>query len=120
MSYSRNRRISEEIKKVVSMLIMNGLKDPRVSSLTTVTHVDTTNDLRYTTIYVSSLDKNENIEDTIKGLESAKGFIRKEIGKAIKLRYTPEPIFKVDSSLEHGMHINDIITGLHKESDDEE
>ncbi|MCT4633720.1 MAG: 30S ribosome-binding factor RbfA [Firmicutes bacterium] len=120
MSYSRNRRISEEIKKVVSMLIMNGLKDPRVSSLTTVTHVDTTNDLRYTTIYISSLDSKQNINDTILGLESAKGYIRKEIGKTLKLRYTPEPLFKVDSSLEHGMHINDIISGLNKRDDDEE
>ncbi len=120
MSKSRNKRINEEIKKIVSHIIMFDLKDPRVSKLASVTYVDVTNDLRYATIYISVFDPNHNTQQTIDGLNSAKGFIRKEIGKGIKLRYTPEPIFKQDTSIEHGMHINEIIGSLHIKHDEDE
>nr|WP_069875883.1 30S ribosome-binding factor RbfA [Fusibacter sp. 3D3] len=120
MSKSRNKRINEEIKKIVSHIIMFDLKDPRVSKLASVTYVDVTNDLRYATIYISVFDPNHNTQQTIDGLNSAKGFIRKEIGKGIKLRYTPEPIFKQDTSIEHGMHINDIIGSLNIKQDEAE
>lgn len=118
MSKSRNKRINEEIKKIVSHIIMFDLKDPRVSKLASVTYVDVTNDLRYATIYISVFDPNHNTQQTIDGLNSAKGFIRKEIGKGIKLRYTPEPIFKQDTSIEHGMHINEIIGSLNIKRDE--
>lgn len=116
---SRTRRISEEIKKVVSSIIMMDLKDPRISMLTTVTHVETTNDLSFTTIYISVFDPGHSKEQSIKALNSAKGYIRKEIGKRLKLRHTPEPIFKLDESIEHGMHINELISGLDKPKKDE-
>lgn len=118
MSKSRNKRINEEIKKIVSHIIMFELKDPRVSKLASVTYVDVTNDLRYATIYISVFDPKHNTQQTIDGLNSAKGFIRKEIGKGVKLRYTPEPIFKQDTSIEHGMHINDIIGSLNIKHDE--
>lgn len=112
MSIARNKKISEEIKKIVSQIMMFEIKDPRVSKLSSITHVDVTNDLRYATIYISVFDPKHNVEKHIDGLNSAKGFIRKEIGKQIKLHYTPEPIFKADDSIEHGMHINEILSGL--------
>ncbi|MDN5298166.1 MAG: ribosome-binding factor [Clostridiales bacterium] len=112
MPNPRIRRISEEVKKVVSQAILFGIKDPRVSKLASVTYVEVTNDLRYATIYISCFDPNHDIQLTIDGLNSAKGFIRKEIGKSMKLHYTPEPIFKIDHSIEHGMHINEIIGQL--------
>jgi len=112
MSIARNRKINEEIRKIVSHIMMFEIKDPRVSKLSSITHVDVTNDLRYVTIYISVFDPKHNVEMHIEGLNSAKGFIRKEIGKKVKLHYTPEPIFKADNSIEHGMHINDILSTL--------
>ncbi len=120
MSKSRTRKVAEEIKKVVGELIIAGIKDPRISKLSSVNHVEVTNDLRYVTLYISSFDPKHDVELTIEGLNSAKGFIRKEIGKKIKLHYTPEPIFKPDHSVEHGMHINDILGTLNINQDEDE
>lgn len=88
------------------------IKDPRVSKLSSITHVEVTNDLRFVTIYISVFDPKHNVDVHIEGLNSAKGFIRKEIGKKLKLHFTPEPIFKADDSIEHGMHINEILNTL--------
>lgn len=112
MKYERTLRISEEIKKIVSHLIRIELKDPRISELTSITHVDTTNDLRFANIYVSVHGSKENAQDTIDGLKSAKGFIRKSIGKALNLRYTPEPLFKLDDSIAQSVRMSKIIDGL--------
>ena len=116
MNEKRVSRISEEVKKVVSELIYNGLKDPRVNSLTTVTKVEVTRDLRYAKIYISVFGNKEEKENTIKGLESAKGFIRKEISGKIDLRYTPEPIFVLDESIEHGIYMSKLIEDVNKDS----
>ncbi len=109
MSKQRNKRISEEIKKIVSHLIMFNMKDPRVSKMTSVVHVDTTNDLSFTNIYISVYDPKADPQKTLEGLNSAKGFIRKEIGKELKLRITPEPVFVLDRSIENGMYINQLL-----------
>jgi len=115
---SRYKRISEEVKKVISNILLFEIKDPRVSKLSSVTHVEVTNDLRYAYVYISCFDPKHDVQMTIDGLNSAKGFIRKEIGKALDLRSTPEPIFKIDTSIEHGMHINEIIGTLNIKHDD--
>ena len=120
MSYARSKRISEEIKKIVSGLLMNEIKDPRISKLTTVTDVETTRDLRFTYIYVSIFDNDKKKLSTIEGLNSAKGYVRKEIGTKLNLRYTPEPIFKVDESMDNAMHINSLINKVAKNHDEEE
>lgn len=112
MSIARGKKISEEIKKIVSHIMMFEIKDPRVSKLSSITHVEVTNDLRFVTIYISVFDPKHNVDVHIEGLNSAKGFIRKEIGKNLKLHFTPEPIFKADDSIEHGMHINEILNTL--------
>jgi len=117
MGITRTRRISEEIKKVVSNLLLFELKDPRISRMTSVTSVDTTNDLRYTNIYISVYDPNADIDQTIEGLNKAKGFIRKEIGKAIDLRYTPEPIFIKDQSIEKGVYLTNLIKKVNENDD---
>ncbi|NLY84750.1 MAG: 30S ribosome-binding factor RbfA [Tissierellia bacterium] len=114
MNNKRVYRISEEVKKVVSELLFNGLKDPRIHSLTTVTNVEVTRDLRYAKIYVSVLGNDEDKKNTIEGLESAKGFIRNEIGKKIDLRYVPEPIFYLDESIEQGIYISKLIDDVNK------
>lgn len=119
MASNRLNRISEEVKKVVSGIIMNDIKDPRVSSMTSVTRVEVTRDLRYANIYISVLGEKPSGEETIKGLESAKGFIRKEIGKNINLRYTPEPLFFLDTSIEYGIKISKMLNDLKKPEDEE-
>ena len=115
MNNKRINRISEEVRKVVSELIYNGLKDPRVSPMTTVTKVEVTRDLRFAKIYVSILGNDEEKKDTLLGLESAKGFIRKEIGNRIDLRYVPEPIINLDESIEQGIYMSKLIDKVNKE-----
>lgn len=115
-SYNRTRRISEEVRKVVSTMLISGIKDPRINSMVSVTDVEVTNDLRYAYVYVSVLGG--DIESTLKGLKSAGGFIRREVGKNIKLRYIPEIIFKVDDSIEKGMYMSDLIRKVNEGNSD--
>lgn len=114
MNNKRINRISEEVKKVVSELIYNGLKDPRVNHMTTVTKVEVTRDLSFANIYVSVLGNKEDKEGTLLGLNNAKGFIRKEIAKKIDLRYAPEPIFHLDESIEQGIYLSKLIEEVNK------
>lgn len=116
MNNKRLNRISEEVKRVVSELIYNGLKDPRVNSMTTITNVEVTRDLRFAKIYVSVFGDKDEKDNTIIGLESAKGFIRKEIGSRIDLRYAPEPIFYLDESIEQGIYMSKLIEDINKDN----
>ncbi|HZK37257.1 MAG TPA: 30S ribosome-binding factor RbfA [Clostridia bacterium] len=115
MSYPREKRLAEEIKKIVSNIIRDELRDPRVSPMTSIVEVDLTKDLRYVNIYVSILGDDEEKKETMEGLTRASGFIRREIGKGIKARYTPEVIFKLDNSIERGIHMYNIITKVSKQ-----
>ena len=104
MARNRINRINEEIQKELSSLFRT-LKDPRVQGgMVTVTHVDTTSDLRYAKVFVSVLDKSQE-KDVVKGLKSASGYLRRELGAALRLRYTPELQFTADDSIEQGAHI---------------
>lgn len=109
MAYPRTKRIGEEIRKIISSLIKNELKDPRISPLTSIIEVDVTKDLRYANIFVSVYGTDEDQTNTIIALTSAAGFIRKVIGKELKLRYTPEPLFKIDRSIEKGLYISNLL-----------
>ena len=106
-SNNRTRRIAEEIRKIVSTMLINGIKDPRINSLVSVTDVEVTSVLSYAYIYVSILGGDE--ESTLDGLKSACGYIRREVGKNIKIRHTPEIIFKIDDSLLKGMYMDELI-----------
>ena len=119
MASNRLNRMSQEVKKVVSEVIMNDIKDPRVPLMTSVTSVELTNDLRFANVYISVLGNEKEKEEAIEGLQSAKGFIRKEIGRKVNLRYTPEPIFFLDTTIEHGIKISKLLNDL-KKSDNEE
>ena len=88
MAKNRISRINEEIQRELASLLRS-VKDPRVhNTMISVTHVDTTSDLRYCKIYVSALDKSQE-KEMLKGLKSAAGYLRRELGAALKLRYTP-------------------------------
>lgn len=116
MSKPRSKRISEEIRKIVAEVIRNDIKDPRVSKMATVTGVETTRDLRYATIYVSVFDDDDMKQKTIEGLNRAKGFVRRAIGEQLDVRYTPEPIFKLDESIENAIHLSKIIREVQPEA----
>ena len=103
MPSNRIGRINEEIQRELSTLLRT-LKDPRLQGgLLTITRVDTTSDLRWCKVYVSALDKSQ--EDMLKGLKSAAGYLRRELGAAVQLRYTPQLEFIADDSIQHGAHI---------------
>lgn len=106
-SYNRTQRIGEEIRKVVSTMLINGIKDYRINSMISVTDVEVTSDLSYAYVYVSILGGNK--ESSMQGLKSACGYIRKEVGRNVKLRHTPEIIFKIDDSIEKGMYMENLI-----------
>ena len=115
----RTDRIEEEIKKVVGKLIDNGIKDPRVNGLISVTKVDVSKDMKYCKIYVSMLGT-KDVNEAMEGLDSAKGVVRKEIGNKIKTFNTPEVKFVYDDSMAYGQHIDEIINSLNISHDDEE
>lgn len=112
----RTDRISEEMKKEISAIIQYELKDPRLPQMISVTGVDVTKDLRYAKVYVSVLGSENEKQDAIAGLKSAAGFIRREIGRRIQLRYTPEILFELDNSIERGVYINKLINETLQES----
>jgi len=109
MERSRLARISEEIKREVSDIIMNELKDPRIPIMTSITKVEVTNDLKYAKVYVSILGDEDTIKNAFDGLNSAAGFVRKEIGTRIRLRYTPQIVFVRDDSIEYQAHISQLL-----------
>ncbi len=108
MAGNRINRINDEIQKELSALFRE-LKDPRVSQgMVSITRVDTTADLRYAKIYVSALDKGQE-KEILKGLKSASGYLRRELGHTLQLRYTPELQFVGDDSIQHGAHILELL-----------
>ncbi|NLB82363.1 MAG: 30S ribosome-binding factor RbfA [Clostridiaceae bacterium] len=113
MGINRINRINEEVKKEVSAIIRE-LKDPRIAEVTSVVGVDVTKDMKWCNIYVSVFGDETKQKETIEGLKRAAGFVRKEIGNRVGLRYTPEIIFNLDHSIEHGAHINELLVKIKK------
>lgn len=123
----RQGRLGEEIRKIISELLLKELKDPRLSAMISVTAVEVTSDGSYATVYLSVLglssaaeDMEKQQQDVIEGMNHAKGLIRKEIGRQVKLRHVPDLIFKIDRSMEYGRHIDKIINDLDIKHDSEE
>ena len=112
MASNRIGRINEEIQRELSALIRT-VKDPRVKGLISITAVDTTPDLKYAKVYVSVLDKGD-VHEGVKGLKSAAGYLRRELGRGLQLRYTPELTFTPDDSIAEGARILEIIHDLEK------
>ena len=122
MASNRIGRINEEIQKELSGLIRN-LKDPRVQdTMISITHVEATPDLRYAKVYVSFLQE-DRAEGALKGLKSAGGYLRRELGRALQLRYTPELVWALDDSITYGAKmlklINSLDTGKDEEAEEE-
>ena len=120
MPSNKLARTNDDIQFVISKLLRE-VKDPRVQQgMISVTRVETTGDLRYSKIWLSVLGMKDEKEFR-RGLRSASGYLRRELGNSMKLRYTPEPIFEIDHSIEYGAHINEVINSLEIDhSEDEE
>ena len=117
MASNRIGRINEEIQKELASLIPN-LKDPRVqNTMISITHVETTPDLRYAKVYVSFLQE-DRAEGALKGLKSAGGYLRRELGRALQLRYTPELVWALDDSITYGAKMLKLINSLEVKQDD--
>ena len=119
MASNRINRINEEIQKAVAEMLRE-LKDPRVSgTMISITRVETTPDLRYAKIYVSFLEE-DKAKDALKGLKSASGYLRRELGRELNLRYTPELQWSLDDSITYGARMLKLINSLDTGSSDEE
>ena len=112
MASNRIGRINEEIQRELAALFRT-VKDPRVHGLVSITHVETTPDLRYAKVYVSFLQEDRAAE-ALKGLKSAGGYLRRELGRALSLRYTPELVFQADDSIDKGTHILKLLNDIER------
>ena len=119
MASNRINRINEEIQKELSNLLRT-VKDPRVQdTMISITRVETTPDLRYTKIYVSFLQE-ERVKDAMAGLKSAAGFLRRQLGNNLKLRYAPEIVWALDDSITYGAKMLELINNLPISNQEEE
>lgn len=111
MAKERINKINEEIRRELCA-ILREVKDTRIPMMTSVVAVNVTNDLSYAKVYVSVMGTEEEQKKALEGLKSASGFMRREVGHRLSIRHTPELIFAIDHSIEHGAHINEVLHSL--------
>ena len=112
---TRIDRISEEVMKALAEAIRS-VKDPRVQgAMVSIVHCEVTGDLRYAKCYVSVLGSDAQAKEFMKGLKSAAGWLRREVGHKVQLRYAPELVFELDHSITHGAHISEVLHELKSE-----
>ena len=110
--FKRCEKVAEAIHEEISSLLVKGVKDPRVGFVT-VTGVKVTDDLHLATIYFSVIGTDEQKKETEAGLNSAKGYLRREMGKSLRMRYIPDIIFRYDVSIDYGSKIEGILKQIH-------
>lgn len=115
----RKQRVAQQIKEEISNIIHDKIKDPRIGFVT-ITKVDLTNDLRSAKIFYSVLGEDDKKKQAKMGIESALKYIRKLLGDNLKLRYTPEIIFKIDNSAEYNIHMGKIFDQIEQERKDKQ
>ena len=116
MEGKRSDKVADLIQKEISEMLVKTVKDPRIGFVT-ITRVAVSEDIRSAKVYFSVAGTPEERERSMKGLDSAKGYVRKELGRRIRLRYTPEVIFKFDPSIEYAIHIGEVIRKLKKDEE---
>ena len=116
MDKKRLYRVQAEIQRIVSELLIEGLKDPRIDPMTSVSKVELSNDTSVATIYFSIYGSQKTKEDTLDALENAKGYIRSRLAKVLEIRQVPELRFKIDESVEYSIEIQKILNKLNSES----
>jgi ribosome-binding factor A len=108
MEGKRSEKVADLIQKEISQMLVKSLKDPRIGFVT-ITKVSVSEDCRFAKVYFSVSGTLAERERSMKGLDSAKGFVRKELGRRIRLRYTPEILFQFDPSIEYAIHMGELI-----------
>ncbi len=106
--FKRSDKVAEAVHELVSELLIKGLKDPRIGFVT-ITGVKVTDDMHLATVYFTVIGTDEEKKATEQGLNSARTFIRKEMGKKFRMRFVPEVVFKYDASVEYGYRIESIL-----------
>ena len=119
MEGKRSEKVADLIQKEISQMLVKSIKDPRIGFVT-ITRVTVSEDCRFAKIYFSVAGNLAERENSQKGLESAKGYVRKELGRRIRLRYTPEIMFQFDPSIEYAIHMEELIHSLHAGEGQEE
>ncbi len=119
MEFKRSHRVGEAIHKEISALLIKGLKDPRVGFVT-ITAVEVTSDMRIAKVYYSVMGSEEERGNAAKGLKSSVPYIRRELGKRLRMRYVPEILFMFDDSLEYGNRIESLIREINQEPRDDQ
>lgn len=115
MNFDRKDRISEEVRREVDRILREDVRDPRVTGTWSITRAEVTRDLRYAKIRISVLE-DELRSPLLKALKSASGFVRRELGRNLHLRYTPELLFEADQNIAYGVHISSILADVLPES----
>ena len=113
--YKRSEKVAEAIHELVSGLLVKEIKDPRIG-FATITGVEVSDDLHYARIFFSVIGDDEQKKETEKGLNSAKGFIRREIGRELRMKYIPEIIFRYDQSIDQGDRIETLLRQISSET----
>jgi ribosome-binding factor A len=108
MRFKRSEKVGDQIREEISQILLKGLKDPRIGFVT-ITKVAVSDDLRMAKIYYSVFGDEGEKEESYKGLESATGYIKRELGRRMRLKYMPEITFLFDDSLEYGEHIEELL-----------
>ena len=114
----KNTRVNGEVMKELSMIIHNGIKDPRIHPMTSVTAVEVAPDLKTCKAYISVLGDEEAQKNTLAGLRSAEGYIRRELARTVNLRNTPQIRFILDQSIEYGVNMSKLIDDVTKKDGD--
>jgi ribosome-binding factor A len=104
----RTQRLALQMQQEISMMLFKGIKDPRIG-LVTITGVDLSPDLRHAKVYFSALGNEQRKKESLEALNHAAGWIRRELGQRIRMKYSPEIVFRVDTSQEYGEHIDQLL-----------
>ncbi len=116
MGQLRMERVQELMKQEISKIILEDVKDPRIGFVT-VTRVHVTSDLRSARVFVSLMGSDEQMADSLRGLHRSLGFIRREVGQRVRLRYTPELSLEIDDSMAYSAHIQELLLGIRREDE---
>jgi len=119
MEGKRSEKVADLIQKEISQMLVKSIKDPRIGFVT-ITKVTVSEDCRFARVYYSVAGTPEERERSMRGLDSAKGYVRKELGRRIRLRYTPEIMFQFDPSIEYAIHMEELIQSIHQEEESHE
>jgi ribosome-binding factor A len=116
MEGKRSEKVADLVRKEISQMLVKSIKDPRIGFVT-ITRVTVSEDCRFAKVYFSVVGTLAERESSMEGLDSAKGYIRKELGRRIRLRYTPEIMFQFDPSIEYAIHMEELIQSIHQEKE---